>query len=176
VDGPDLYVDDASFVRAPPVYVYRRLADPSSYEEWWPGFRLIRAAPAGSDWEAEARETGGPQADGLIGRPREPGESSFSFELRVGRFRRLRIDARPYRFRQDKGLYLALTGDLEGVVEWWLQASHGGTHVHHLARADVRRGSVPRTVAAYRAAVRASGWGLKDQVQSEVRAQAGLAP
>lgn len=173
----DLYVDDDAFVRAPPRLVWVRLSDPSSYASWWPGFRLTAEAPVGASWLAEAEEEGGADGHGVVGRPREPGASRFEFTLRAGRLRRrLSLTARPYRFRTDKGLYLALTGDLEGTVEWWFEPSHGGTVMHHVARLDVRRRR-PRAIAeTYRTALRRGHWGLKDAVQGEVRERLGLPP
>jgi uncharacterized protein YndB with AHSA1/START domain len=173
----DLYVDDDAFVRAPAPLVYGLLADPDHYEDWWPGFRMRAAAPAGSSWSSEARAEGGPRESGLVGRPREPGSSRFDFTLTVrGPHRRLQLRARPYRFRTDKGLYLALDGDLAGTVEWWLEGAHGGTVVHQLSRLDVRRGRVHRVSDAYRAAMRRAAGGLKDAAQTEVRRRAGLPP
>ncbi len=172
----DIFVDDDAFVRGPPAFVYRRLSDPSTYERWWPGFRMVAAAPVGVRWDAEAQAEGGVPRGGLFGRPGEPGETRFDFELRTPRSRRLRLEGRPYRFREDSGLHVALDGDLIGTVEWWLQSAWGGTVVHHIARLDVpgRRGR--RVAAAYRHAVRRAAWGLKDAVQSEVRERVGLAP
>jgi uncharacterized protein YndB with AHSA1/START domain len=173
----DLYVDDDAFVRAPPRLVWARLVDPSVYGSWWPDFRLESEAPVGASWLAEADAEGGADGHGIVGRPREPGEARFDFTLRAGRLRRrLRLTARPYRFRTDKGLYLALTGDLEGTVEWWLEPGYGGTVVHHVARLDVTRRRRRAVAEAYRGAVRRGHWGLKDDVQSEVRERLGLAP
>lgn len=173
----DLHVDDDAFVRAPASLVYSLLADPDGYGAWWPGFRLRAAVPAGASWLSEARDEGGPRKDGLVGRPREPGESRFDFSLAVpGRRGRLKLTARPYRFRTDKGLYLALNGDLEGTVEWWLEEAHGGTVVHQLSRLDVRRGRATLVAAVYRVAMRRAAGGLKDAAQSEVRRRAGLPP
>lgn len=173
----DLYVDDDAFVRAPRSLVYARLADPDSYEDWWPGLRVVRRAPVDGSWLTESEDEGGPSDDGLIGRPREPGRTHLHVTFPAGRLRRrLAITARPYRFRADKGLYLAFEGDLVGKVEWWLETGHGGTIVHHLSRLDVRRGGVERLAAAYRTSIRRAVWGLKDDVQSEVRERVGLPP
>jgi hypothetical protein len=168
----DLHLDDEAFVRAPVRMVYERLVDPSSYPSWWPGLRLVRAAPVGGSWLTEAEAEGGPPRRGLVGRPREPGEAYFDFTLPRGRARRLRLRARPYRFRLDRGLVLALEGDLTGRTEWWLESGYGGTIVHHLAWLTARRA----TADAYRAAARRGLWGLKDAAQSEVRERVGLAP
>ena len=172
----DLYVDDEAFVRAPPALVYRRLAEPSTYGDWWPAFRLRSATPSGATWDAEAIAAGRPSKGEPEGRPPEPGESRLTFDLVTGALRpRLRVEARPYRFRPGKGVFLRVSGDLNGDLEWWLEEGHGGTLVRHLARCDVRRAPA-RTVRAYRRVLRAALFGLKDVVQSEVRELAGLAP
>lgn len=174
----ELVLDDDVFVRAPPALVYRRLADPSSYASWWPGFRMLEEHPVGGAWDAEAVASGDLHTVGVIGRPREPGGAWFRCELRVAGVRPLGLTCRPYRFRPDKGIYLDLSGDVAGTLEWWLEDTHGGTVVHHLARSRVADGRrrPARVVRAYRLAHRRAMWSVKDAVQGEVRTLLGLAP
>lgn len=173
----DLELDDEAFVRAPPAFVYRWLADLSTYPAWWPGFRVVRAAPAGASWESEAAQAGPPKPPEPEGRPPEPGESVLTFELRPGPLSRpLRVVARPHRFRPAKGVFLDLRGDLVGLAEWWLEEGWGGTVVHHLVRADSARRRPAAVADAYRTSVRRATWRLKDGVQSEIRDLAGLPP
>lgn len=176
LDVMDLFVDDDAFIRGPATLVYRRLSDPGTYSDWWPGFRMLSAAPVGARWDTEAEAEGGVPHGGLTGRPVEPGETRFSFELRPRRTTRLRLEARPYRFREDSGLQLALDGSLTGTVEWWLQRAWGGTVVHHIARLTIPGRRRAASAAAYRRAIRLASWGLKDAVQSEVRERIGLDP
>lgn len=165
--------DDDAFVRAPPRFVYRRLVDPASYREWWPGFELLRASPTAATWDAEA-VSAGEDLDQLMGAPVEPGEAHFAFRLGRGPLRRrIAIVAHPYRFRPVKGFAVALDGDVVGTIEWWLEPGWGGTVVHHLAHLTrLRR----RARVGYRRSARAALFGLKDAVQSEVRTLAGLQP
>lgn len=170
-----LDIDDEAFVRAPRRLVYARLVDISGYPSWWPGFRMVDERPAGPTWDHEADGQRG--SGGLQGRPPRPGDAEFRFRLTDRRFwrRSIRLRARPYRFRPDKGLFYALDGDLEGATEWWLEEGSGGTVVHHLTKAEVQRGRT-RAADAYRRAIRRGMWGLKDAVQSEVRERIGLHP
>lgn len=180
----DISLDDDTFIRGTPEQVYRRLANPSSYATWWPGFRMLRAAPMGETWEAEAIASGAPRPGEPEGRPPVPGQAVFECVLRPRLrphprlpWRRLRLTARPYRFRPGKGVFLELRGDVEGTAEWWLEPGWDGVVVHHLARCRVaRRHYRPRVAADYRLGLRQGMWGLKDAVQSEVRELAGLAP
>ncbi len=180
----DIYLDDDTFIRGTPQQVYRRLADPSSYATWWPGFRMLSAAPVDGSWEAEAIAAGPPRPGELEGRPPVPGQAVFECglrpRLRVFRWPRwqgIKLIARPYRFRPGKGVFLHCRGDVEGTVEWWLEPGWDGVVVHHLVRCRVARRRRQRRVAAdYRLALRQGMWGLKDDVQSEVRELAGLAP
>lgn len=169
----DLDFDDDAFVRAPPRLVYRRLVEPSSYPDWWPGFRLVRSAPTAATFDAEA-VAAGEDLDQLMGVPTEPGEAHFAFHLhRGGLRRRISVVARPYRFRPLKGFAAALEGDVVGTIEWWLEPGWGGTVVHHLAHLTPHR---RRARAGYRRSARAALFGLKDAIQTEVRELAGLEP
>lgn len=172
-----LDIDDEAFVRAPRGLVYARLLDVSSYPSWWPGLRMELERPAGPTWDHEARTVGPRPPGALEGRPPTPGETEFRFRLAGRRWwrRTVRLTARPYRFRPGKGLFYALSGDLDGIAEWWLEEGFGGTVVHHLTKADVQRGGA-RTADTYRRAVRRGTWGLKDAVQSDVRERIGLHP
>lgn len=174
----DLALDDDVFIRATPPLVYRRLADPTTYPTWWPGFRLLEEHPVGDTWDAEAVASGDLHTVGVIGRPREPGAAWFRCELKVPRVRPIRLTCRPYRFRPGKGIYLDLDGDVVGTLEWWLEEGYGGVVVHHLARSRVadHRRRPTSVVRAYRWAHRRAMWGLKDVVQSEVRELVGLEP
>ena len=171
-----LDIDDEAFVRGPRELVYERLVDISAYPEWWPGLHMEHERPAGPTWDHEMR-TASRLPGGLEGQPATPGEAEFRFRVSDRRpwRRSVRVTARPYRFRPGKGLFYALTGDLEGTTEWWLEEGHGGTVVHHLTKADVVRGST-WVADTYRRAVRRGTWGLKDAVQSEVRKRIGLHP
>ena len=175
----ELHLDDDGFVRAPPLLVYERVADPSTYSAWWRGFRLLLAEPFGGSWDAEAIAAGPPAPGEFEGRPPKPGRSRFAFQLRSGLVGRpFTIGAKPYRFRPGKGVHLAVTGDLVGTIEWWLEEGWGGTVVHQLVRAELRGDDgvvARRRAAACRVALRRGLWGLKDAVEGDVREVAGLA-
>ncbi len=153
--GPaDGHVDDAAFVRAPVWLVYRRLTNLAAWPAWWPGCRVRRLPPPADD----------------------PAAERFALELAAGPLRRLRLAVRPHQWRHDLGFSLALHGDLDGSAELWLEDTHGGTLVHHLARLWVPRARAAPTVAAYRRAFRRGLWGCKDALQLEARTSAGLTP
>ncbi len=148
----DLHVDDDAFVRAPADVVYRRLTNLNGWPAWWPGVRVARLTNV-TGAESYAIEWG----HRLLG----PG---------------IRLLASARRWRHEVGFELAVRGDLEGRAEFWLEPGYGGTVVHHLlvARSDDRR---PLAVLArYRAVLRRGLWAFKDDVQSEMRTVAGLAP
>lgn len=145
-----LHVNDDGYVRAPAALVYRRLTDVGRWPTWWRGVRTTPMAD-GSDREV------------------------WAVELGRSRLRGLRVAAWPHTFRHDTGFHLALTGDLVGEAEFWLEPVPGGTVVHHLLSAEATRRARP-TLAIYRTVLRRGLWGLKDAVQTEVRTAVGLAP
>jgi hypothetical protein len=145
-----LHVDDAGFVRAPAPLVYRRLTDVGRWPTWWRGVRTT------------------PMGDGT-------GREVWALELSRDRLRGLRVAAWPHGYRHETGFRLALTGDLEGESEFWLEPVDGGTVVHHLCAASATRAPA-RTLATYRVVARRGLWGLKDALQTEVRTAIGLAP
>jgi uncharacterized protein YndB with AHSA1/START domain len=156
----DLFVDDDGFVRAPAELVYRRLTHVGAWPRWWPGIE-VRALPPEL----------GPDAG-----PDDGPDECWAFELRGAPLRRVRFAGRLHDWRHERGFSLALRGDVEGHAEFWLEPAHGGTVVHHLliGRTDLAR---PLDVYRdYRRALRRGLWGLKDQLQLEVRTSAGLEP
>lgn len=146
-----LYADDLAFVRAPEALLYRRLTHVAAWPAWWPRLS-VDPGPAASDGERW-----------VVG-------------LRTGIFDQLRLVLRPHGWRHDLGFTLGLAGDLVGRAEFWLEPTHGGTVVHHLLVARTPLPRPDRVLAAYRRAVRAGSWGLKDTVQLEARTAAGLCP
>lgn len=146
-----LTADDATFVRAPESLVYRRITDLVAWPTWWPGCEVV-------------------------GLPSPPGSERFAVRLAAGGGRRLACTVRPYGWRHDLGVALALTGDLDGRGELWLEPTGGGTVVHHMLAATTPRPHPTRVLAAYRRAVRVGLWGLKDLLQVEVRTAVGLVP
>lgn len=147
----ELHTDDAGFVRGPAWLVHRRLADISGWPGWWLGTR-VRPAPSGA------------------------GTGTWLVELRGAPLRRLRLIVRPHSWRHPVGFRLEVSGDLTGEAEFWLEPGHGGTTVHHLLTARTDRPAPARLRTEYRRAVRRGLWGLKDVVQLEARASAGLLP
>lgn len=147
----ELHVDDAGFVRAPTPLVYRRLTQVDAWPGWWRG---VRVRPV----------------DASAGTP------AWSVELAVGRGRRLRYEVRPHGWRPDRGLLLALRGDVVGSGEFWLEPTHGGTVVHHLLVARTTLPRPARVLADHRRAVRVALWGLKDALHLEARSSVGLRP
>lgn len=145
-----LHLDDDGFVRAPAGLVYRRLTDVGRWPTWWHGVRTTPMAD-GSDREV------------------------WAVELSRDRLRGLRVAAWPHTFRHDTGFTLALTGDVVGQAEFWLEPTHGGTVVHHLLQGEATR-SPRHTLVTWRTVVRRGLWGLKDAVQTEVRTAVGMRP
>lgn len=146
-----LHADDATFIRAPESLVYRRMTDLAAWPAWWPGCEVAHL-PGGA------------------------GAERFAVRLDIGRGRSLACTVRPHGWRHDLGVVLALGGDLEGRGELWLDPRGGGTVVHHVLAATTPLTRPVRVLAAYRRAVRAGLWGLKDLLQVEVRTAVGLAP
>ena len=134
-----LHTDDDAFIRAPAGLVYRLLTDIGSWPGWWPGTRADRV----EDVDGEA------------------------WELRLGS--RLRVDAVPGDWRHDEGFRLSVTGDLDGVLEFWLEPTDGGTVVHVILHADTAARRPLRVLARFRRAVRAGLWSFKDEVQGQLR-------
>jgi len=153
----DLNVDDDAFIRAPVALVYGHLADPARYVAWWPGFVPRPTAP-----RFGLSQVGKDALDEVV------------FTLR-GRGPSLRMGFRAHSFRPNAGLHLDLGGDILGRAEWWLEEGFGGTVIHHLVWAAAERRPLT-LLAAYRASLRRALWSLKDQLQSQVRTGAGLAP
>ena len=146
-----LHVDDAGFVRAPAWLVYRRLTDVGGWPTWWPGAR-VRSLPA------------------------RAGDEAWLVELRGAPLRRLRVAARPHGWRHEQGFSLALTGDLAGGAEFWLEPGYGGTVVHHLLVAESPRRDERALLRDHRVALRRGLWGLKDLLQLEARTSGSLTP
>jgi hypothetical protein len=144
-----LHVDDAAFVRAPAPLVYRRLVDLDA----WPAFglaRRVRPAPPVDGAPVWLVET-----TGAVGR-------------------RQRWSLRVHRWRPDRGLKAEVEGDLCGRFEFWLEATHGGTVVHHVLSATTPLARPDRVLRDHRRAVRRGLWGLKDTLHLEARTSAGL--
>ena len=134
----DLHVDDDGFVRAPAAACYRALTHVAAWSQWWPGTRVRERA--GDD----------------------------EFAVRLGRWpRRLRLDVRAHGWRHERGFRLAVTGDLDGELEFWLEPGWDGTVVHHLA---TLHGGTTAQQRRYRRWARHGLWGVKDHVQGGVLA------
>lgn len=134
MDDPVLHVDDDGYVRGDAADCYRTLTDVAGWPQWWPGTRV----------------------DGLRGNDR--------FRVRIGRWPRvLGLEVRAHAWRHERGFRLAVSGDLEGEVEFWLEPGWDGTVVHHLA---TLRGGGRGTARRYRRWVRRGLWGVKDRVQA----------
>lgn len=145
-----LHVDDAGFVRAPATLVYRTLTDVRRWPTWWPGCRVVdRGAP---------------------------GEDRFAIAFGGAWRREHRVQATAGGWRHAHGFQLDLDGDLVGRLEFWLDATHGGTTVHHLLVATTTQPRPLRLLADHRRAVRRGLWALKDLVQIDARASIGLTP
>lgn len=147
----DLHVDDAGFVRAPQALVYRRLTDLAAWPTWWRGLRLLPRPPVDD-------------------------EPCWAVQLPGARLRRVRLLVRPHNWRHDAGFSLRIAGDLTGRGEFWLEATAGGTVVHHLAVLHTELAHPMRVLADYRRGIRRGLWGIKDQLQVEARTSAGLLP
>lgn len=148
------HIDDAAFIRAPAPLVYRRLSDLDRWPVWWAGCRVRPLAPTLDEAAGER----------------------FAVELDRGWLQRLRLCVQPTGWRHDEGFELLLGGDVRGRAEFWLEPTHGGTLVHHLAGF---RSPLPRSrgvVLDYRRAIRRGLWGCKDALQLEARTSAGLQP
>lgn len=145
-----LHVDDDAFVRAPVELVYRRLTDIAGWGDWWRGVQVQ------------------PMADA-------PGRATWALEFARGRWRGVRLAGSPHAHRHQKGFKLAVTGDIDGEIEFWLEPVPGGTVVHHLmtGHAAGRERSLQRT---YRTVARRGLWCLKDALQTEVRTAMGMQP
>jgi hypothetical protein len=157
----ELHVDDDGFVRAGAPLVYRRLTDIAAWERWWPGVRVRPADPPPS---APAPASSGP----LRGGPgHDVGDEAWRLRLTSGLVR-IDVTAVPHAWRLDTGFALALSGDLVGRAEFWLERGWGGTVVHHVLAATTPRRRPRRVHHAYRRVVRRGLWGLKDVVHAEV--------
>lgn len=149
----DLYVDDDGFVRAPTPLVYRRLTHIRSWGEWWPGVSLTPVPERAEDDDSEAwRMT---WRGGLTG---------------------LRFEAVAHGWRHEAGFELALTGDVDGRAEFWLEPGFGGTVVHHVLVGTTGRRRPLRVLRVYRRVLRRGLWAFKDRLQAEVRQELGLHP
>lgn len=131
-----LHVDDDGFVRAPAEDCYRVLTHIAAWSRWWPMTRV--------------QDLPGPDC----------------FRLRIGSGPRTStVDVRAHGWRHARGFHLAVTGDLVGDLELWLEPGWDGTVVHHLATLrEAQRGSARR----YRRWARRGLWGVKDEVQAAV--------
>lgn len=138
-----LHVDDDGFVRAPAGLVYRRLTDIGAWPNWWPDVQTRTVEADEEAWSI-----------------------SFGRQGPV-------CQAVPGQWRHDEGFRLALSGDLDGVLEFWLEAGHGGTVVHVILHAASGRRRPLRTLKAFRRSVRRGLWAFKDLLQSEVRSSIG---
>ena len=145
-----LHVDDDVFVRAPRQLVYRRVTDVASWPAWWRGVTVER-------------------------QPDRDGRETWFVEARRDRRRSLRLLVSLHAFRHDTGVAMALTGDVTGQAEFWIDARDGGVVLHHVLSG--RTADRPlSTLATYRRVVRRGMFGLKDAVQTEVRTAIGLRP
>ena len=77
-------------------------------------------------------------------------------------------------WRHDRGFRLALSGDLDGAAEFWLEPGWGGTVVHHVLLARTDRDDGAAVLQAYRWWLRQGLWALKDLLQAQERAAQGL--
>jgi uncharacterized protein YndB with AHSA1/START domain len=144
-----IHVDDDGFVRAPVGLVYRRLTDIERWPQWWPGVRVAALDDA---------------------------QGTERWALQVGSSRSsLSLVVAPHSWRHDAGFALAVSGDLEGSGEFWLQPVAGGTVIHHVLSAQPR-GAALVVMRTYRQALRRGLWGFKDALQTEVRTAVGLQP
>lgn len=150
----DLYVDDDGFVRAPTALVYRRLTHIRSWDEWWPGVS-VRPGPDPVDGDEDAE--------------------AWHMAWRGG-LTRLRFEAVADGWRHEAGFELALSGDVSGRAEFWLEPGYGGTVVHHILVGATERPRPLRVLRAYRKVLRRGLWALKDHLQTEVREDLGLHP
>ena len=148
------HVDDAGFVRAPAPLVYRRLSDLGRWPTWWAGCR-VRSLPPTFD---------------------DPTGERFAVQLDRGWRQRLCLSVQPTGWRHDEGFELLLGGDVRGRAEFWLEPTHGGTLLHHLASFRTPLARPGGIVMAYRRAIRRGLWGCKDALQLEARTSAGLQP
>lgn len=145
-----LHVDDDAFVRAPAALVYRRLTNVGAWPQWWRGCRVQPLSdPAGTE--------------------------RWSVELRTSPLFAVRLAATPHSYRHNAGFRLDLAGDVDGFAEFWLAPGAGGTVIHHVMLGEPA-GRPLTTLRRYRTAARRGLWGLKDDVQSEVRTAVGLTP
>lgn len=142
------HVDDDGFVRAPTPLVYRRLTDIGSWSRWWTGVRVTRLDTPDEQW---------------------------AIEMARSRWRGLRATIRPHTYRHDHGFTLTFGGEVSGDAEFWLEPTHRGTVVHHLAGLSTDLGLL-RTMTTYRTVLRSGLWGLKDDLHVEVRSAIGLQP
>lgn len=132
----DLHVDDAGFVRAPAADCYRVLTHVAGWPGWWSGTTVA------------------------------PARGEDRFRLRLGRRPgRVRLTVDAHGWRHELGFHLAVVGDLEGGIEFWLEPGWEGTVVHHLA---TLRGGDPRVHRRYRRWARQGLWDVKDRVQAAV--------
>lgn len=145
-----LHLDDDAFVRAPAALVHRRLTDVARWPTWWRGVRVQPMADAG-------------------------GREAWAVEMVRSRWHGLRFAARPFAHRPDVGHKLAVTGEVDGEIEFWLEEAMGGTIVHHLLNGHAA-GSARSSLRTYRTVARWGLWGLKDALQTEVRTAVGMSP
>ena len=148
----DLHVDDDGFVRAPAALCYRTLTNLPAWGTWWPGGSVTPV-----DGLADAVALVLPDARRL-----------------PGRGGRSRLRAVAGEWRHDRGFRLALSGDLDGTAEFWLEPGWGGTVVHHVLLARTDRDDGAAVLQAYRWWLRQGLWALKDMLQAQERAAQGL--
>jgi hypothetical protein len=166
----ELHVDDDGFVRAPAPMVYRRLTNIEAWNDWWPGVTAERQDLAFIG-DLDPR----PAAEATARTVDSDDREAWSFVWR-DRLLAIRFDAAAGAWRHEHGFTLALSGDLEGRAEFWLEPGHGGTTIHHILIASTARRRPLRILTAYRRVLRQGLWRFKDRVQSDVRQAAGLAP
>jgi hypothetical protein len=145
-----LHVDDDAFIRAPAPLVYRRLTNIGAWPQWWRGCRV---EPLGDP----------------------SGTERWSMQLQTSALFALRMAATPHSYRHNAGFRLELAGDLDGFAEFWLAPNAGGTVIHHVLLAEPA-GRPVTTMRRYRTAARRGLWGLKDDLQTQVRTAVGLTP
>lgn len=146
----ELHAEDTGFVRAPPSLVHAHLADVARWPAWWPGVG-VRRGPAGGRHER------------------------WELHWRAG-LHRLTLWTVTHGHRPGAGFHLTLNGDLRGRAEFWLEATGGGTVVHHLLAASPRRARPATLLRTYRRVVRRGLWACHDVLHDEVRRAVGLDP
>lgn len=136
-------LDDEGLVQAPRWLVHRRLVAVAEWSTWWPGLVVVEPSAGPGVHHHLAVATG------RAWRPR----------------RTVRLAVLPWGERPDKGIHLAIRGDVVADAELWYADVRLGTIVHHLAEVDERS----RGAGSWRSLVRRALWALDDRLGDEVR-------